>query len=415
MPTTAAVVPAPNCVIVDRKRFLAVLDRVRAVVPTRFTKPILTGVRLESADGALQLSATDGEIKLLTQVETEGHLPLCVVSCAELARRLKVSKGDTCTLSVRTRPPRLVVNGGCVEHTLPGMLEEDFPPIPDRHEGDAVALDAEEFRTRLAAVGHAMAREPSRYAINGLLLESDKHGVRLVATDGRRLAVAELDRYDTTFQGQIIIPARVVKLIEKFAARETVPLVVAAKPNTNDKGEKLPVDLYVAGPDWLLFTPEAEGRFPLYRDVIPTSQSKFVVDRRPLIETLQEVALASSHDSNMVRVDLTPRRIQLSAKSPEVGESVAKLPARFIGEGDGTIHAAFNPAYLLDALKSLDGEQVVIDIGQNGCGCDGKVFGKPAVLYPYGNEATRCVVMPVNAGLPATRENLGSNYREDAA
>ena len=401
--------------ILGRKALLAVLDRVRAVVPTRYPKPILTGVRLESADGMLRISATDGEIKLFTQIEAEGHLPPCVVSCAELARRVKASKGDACMLTLRTRPPRLVVNGGRVEHTLPVMPEKDFPPIPNRHEGDAVAVDAEEFRTALAATSHAVAREPSRYAINGVLLESDADGVRLVATDGRRMVVAGLDRYEATFQGQIIIPARVAKLVEKFAACDDVPLVVAAKPNTNDKGEKLPADVYVAGPNWLLFAPEADGRFPLYRDVVPTSQSKFVVDRRQLIETLQEVALASSHDSNMVRVDLTPRRIQLSAKSPEFGESVSKLTARFIGGGDSTIHAAFNPAYLLDALKSLDGEQVVIDIGQNGYGCDGKVFGKPAVLHTYGNEATRCVVMPVNAGLPATRENLGSNYREEAA
>ena len=120
-------------------------------------------------------------------------------------------------------------------------------------------------------------------------------------------------------------------------------------------------------------------------------------------------------NSNMVRVDFTPRRIQLSAGSPEVGAATAKLTARFLGGGDSTIHTAFNSAYLLDALKSLDGEQVVIDIGQNGCGRDGKVFGKPAMLYAQGNEATRCVLMPVNAGLPATRENLGTNYREEAA
>jgi DNA polymerase-3 subunit beta len=316
---------------------------------------------------------------------------------------------------VRARPPRLVVNGGRVEHTLPGMPEEDFPLIPDRHEGDEIAVDAEEFRTALAVTSHAVAREASRYAINGILLESDTDGVRLVATDGRRLVIAGLHRYEATFQGQIIIPARVAKLAEKFAACDDVPLVVAAKPNETDKGDKLPADVYVAGPHWLLFTPEADGRFPLYRDVVPTGQSMFVVDRQPLIETLKEVALAASYDSNMVRVDLTPRRIQLSAKSSEVGESTAKLTARFIGGGDSTIHTAFNPAYLLDALKSLDGEQVVIDIGQNGLGCDGKLFGKPAMLYAYGSEATRCVIMPLNAGLPTTRENLGSNYREEAA
>ena len=415
MLTTTANVTTASCVSIDRKQLLTALDRVRAVVPTRCLKPVLTGVRLECGDSELQLSASDGEIKLLTQVEAEGHLPSCVVSCAELMRRVKALKDASCTLAVRTRPPRLVINGGRVEHTLPTMSEEDFPPVPHRYEGDTIALDAEELRTQLAVVGHAVAREPSRYAINGALLESDKGGVRLVATDGRRLVVARLDRYEARFRGQIIIPARVARLVEKLAAHESIPLVVAVKPHTTDEGEKLPADVYVAGPDWLLFTPEADGRFPRYRDFVPSTQSKFVVERRELIETLKEVALAASEDSTMVWVDLTPRRIRLSAKSPEFGESAAKLAARFIGGGDREIHTAFNPAYLLDALKSLDGEQVVIDIGQNGYGCDEKVFGKAAVLYAYGNEATRCVIMPVNAELPATRENLGSNYREGLA
>ncbi len=93
--------------ILGRKALLAALDRVRAVVPARFSKPILTGIRLDASDGWLHLAATDGEIKLFTQVEAEGHLPPCVVSCAELVRRVKASKGDACTLALRARPPRL--------------------------------------------------------------------------------------------------------------------------------------------------------------------------------------------------------------------------------------------------------------------------------------------------------------------
>jgi DNA polymerase III sliding clamp (beta) subunit (PCNA family) len=105
----------------------------------------------------------------------------------------------------------------------------------------------------------------------------------------------------------------------------------------------------------------------------------------------------------------------LSAGDPGIGESAATLPARFLGGDDRVIHSAFNPAYVLDALNSLAGDQVVIDLDQNGLGCDGKVFSKPALLYALGDESVRWVVMPVSAGLTPTPENLGSNYREEAA
>jgi DNA polymerase-3 subunit beta len=402
-------------ITIDRKQLIAALDRVRHVVPTRFPKPILTGVRLEASDGSLFLAATDGEMKLFTSVAAEGQLPRCVVSCAELVRRVKASKGDACTLSVRRRPQQLIVNGGRVEHALPLMAEADFPLIPDQSAGETLTVDAQQLKSAINVASQAAAREPGRYAINGVLLESDSAGLRLVATDGRRLVIADLEWQAGDLRCQLIIPARVAKLAEKLAAHEQGPLTIAASLRQTDKGDRLPADVYVTGSDWLLSFAEAEGRFPMYRDVVPLSQSKFVIDRQSLIETLQEVSLAASSESQMVRVDLTPRRIQLSAQSPEVGESKAKLPARFIGGGDNTIHTAFRPGYLLDALKSLAGDQVVIDVGQNGCGCDGSVFGKPVIIYSHGDESVRWVVMPVNANLPATRENLGSNYREEAA
>ena len=84
----------------------------------------------------------------------------------------------------------------------------------------------------------------------------------------------------------------------------------------------------------------------------------------------------------------------------------------FLGGGDATIRTAFNPVYLLDALRTLDSDTVVIDVGQNGYGSDHKVFSKPAMIYDRYNAIARWVLMPINAGLEATLENLGSNYPE---
>jgi DNA polymerase III sliding clamp (beta) subunit (PCNA family) len=145
---------------------------------------------------------------------------------------------------------------------------------------------------------------------------------------------------------------------------------------------------------------------------MPPSHSKFAIDRDNLVESLSEVALATNDDSKMVCLDLSPEHIRLSAASTGIGESSATLAAEFLGGGDAVIHTAFNPAYLLDALRSLSGDSVMIDIDQNGYGCDGKVFGKPALLYAQHDPTTCWVIMPVNAGLPATRENLGSNFPE---
>jgi hypothetical protein len=117
-----------------------------------------------------------------------------------------------------------------------------------------------------------------------------------------------------------------------------------------------------------------------------------------------------------VAITLRPRSIELSASTPETGRTTAKLPARFLGGGDRVIHTGFNPEYFLEAIKTLTGPRVIIDVGQNGYGkLDGRVFGRPALLYSSDQPGTRWLVMPVSMNFPATREYLGSNFPEELA
>jgi DNA polymerase-3 subunit beta len=411
---TVVQAPTPASALeVSRATLVETLDRARHVVPARFPKPILTCVHLEASENWLRVRATDGELALFTQMPVEGELPACVVPFAELSRRLKASKHAACTLSLSAKGEQLRVNGGRVEHALQTLSVDEFPPISDVHTGQAVSIDAAELCAGLRVTGLAVAKDTSRYAINGVLLESDDNGTRLVATDGRRLVIVGLHSVESEFAGRVILPGRMVQLIDKLTDKHTDCLVLSVARQKAASGEEIPGQLFAAGPDWLLSTYEPEGRFPLYQDVMPRSHSKFALERTGLVELLSEVALATSDDSKMVRLDLSPQHIRLSAASAGVGESAALLPAKFLGGGDAVIRTAFNPAYLLDALKSLAGDAVVIDIDQNGYGCDHKVFGKPALLYAEHDPVTRWTVMPVNAGLPATRENLGTNFPKE--
>ncbi len=413
MLTVVQASPQTSAVELSRTTLVETLDRARHVVPARFPKPILTCVHLEASGNWLRLRATDGDLALFTQMPVEGELPACVVPFAELSRRLKASKHPTCSVRLSSGGEQLLINGGRVEHGLQTLPVDDFPPVSDAYVGQTVNVDAAELITALRVVEPAVARESSRYAINGVLLESDDQGTRLVATDGRRLVIAALHVVDSEFTGRVILPGRLVRLIEKLADKHTDYLVLSVARQKAASGEEIPGQLFAAGPDWLLSTYEPEGRFPLYQEIMPRSHSRFAIEREGLVELLSEVALATSDDSKMVRLDLSPQQARLSAASAGVGESAAVLPVKFLGGGDAVIRTAFNPAYLLDALKSLAGDTVVIDIDQNGYGCDRKVFGKPAILYVEHDPATRWVVMPVNAGLPATRENLGSNFPKE--
>ena len=367
---------------------------------------------MEVLDGSLHLGATDLDVSISVVVEAEGLLPPCVVSCPELIRRIKASNGETCSLRLEAAKGKLVVNGGRVDHTLQTMDLGDFPAAPTTSEGEVITIDGLKFKDALATALVGAAAEPTRYAINGVLLESDDDGLRLVATDGRRLVTVELEPADREFRGQVLLSARQAALVSRFVDRkcqDSVRVFVNERPDKD--GEHQPSEICIVGRDWLLKASEQEGHFPVYRDVVPESQSKFVVDREAFIEALAEVSLATTVDSKAVGLDLTSESVTLSAESPGLGESSGSVAATFAGGGDGHVVSGFNPGFLLDAFKTLPGERVVIDVGQNLLDrVSNAVRGRPALMYSLEDPHVRWLIMPVNIGQKPSRATLGSNY-----
>ena len=413
MPTTESTSTPAICL--NRKQLLAALQRVSQVVPNHSVKPILQGVRLEAADGRLRLRATDLETALVTSIAAEGSLAPCLVSGPELTRRLKAGRAGICTLQLDNKSQTLTVNGGRVEHTICTMDLAEFPPVPDRAEGQSVTVEGLAFRNALATALVGVAREASRYAINGLLLESDDDGLRLVATDGRRLVTVELEHADREFNGQVILTARQALLVSKFIDRKSHDCVrVSVKEHPEKDGERQPSEICVVGGHWLLRATELDGQFPKYGDVVPESQSQFVVGRKAFSETLCEVSLATSDDAQGVAMELKPDSVVLSARTPGAAASSGSVAATFAGGGDDHIITGFHPALLMDAVRTLPGTRIVVDVGQNLFDRVGNaVRGRPALLYSPENPHVRWLIMPINIGLEPSRETLGRNFEDD--
>ncbi|MCH7814482.1 MAG: hypothetical protein IID40_10735, partial [Planctomycetes bacterium] len=232
-----------STVRVDRKELLTALQRVGRIVPKHSVKPILQGVRLEADDGELHLNATDLDVSLVTSVPAEGSLTPCLVSATELTRRLKAGQAGICSLQFDDKNQALTLNGGRVDHTIHTMDLAEFPPVSDQAEGQSITVEGLAFRNALATALVGVARETSRYAINGLLLESDDDGLRLVATDGRRLVTVELEPMDREFRGQVILTARQANLVSKFIDRKSHDYVRVFVKEQPDKDGDLCYDI----------------------------------------------------------------------------------------------------------------------------------------------------------------------------
>jgi DNA polymerase-3 subunit beta len=217
-----------HAVAVERSALIRMLDRAKLVVPARCPKPILTCVRMEATDGLLTVRATDCELSAFIQMPLDGELPACVVPCADLIARLKAGKSDTCTMALSPDGHRLLINGGRVEHALNTHDLAEFPVVASELAGDSIEVNAAELSHAIKVASVAVAREPSRYAIDGMLLESNDKGTRLVATDGRRMVIVDL-RDAGQLDGQAILPSSFCRLIEKFTTKDTDYVALAVQ------------------------------------------------------------------------------------------------------------------------------------------------------------------------------------------
>jgi len=369
-------------VICDRAALADALNIVAGVVVPRTPKPAYACVKLsaESAKKGLTLTATDGEVGMhlgvdQVSVEKPGE---ALIPADKLLQIVRTSLDPTLTIEVKDTTAH--VRGADAHFTIFGLNPGEFPPVRS-FEGKPVDCEiaAGSLQRQVSRTLFATAAESSRYAINGVLFDRKGKKLRLVATDGRRLAVAtgscqKAAEGDT----QCIIPTKALRLVTRLIDDPDAVIRVSIE----ETGILFSIG---DGPDAAALSSNlVDGAFPPFEDVIPRDQDKRVTfDTATLSSAVQRAALLTNEESKGVRLAFTPQRLTLSSRAPEMGEAEIGVDlAEYKGE---PIEIGFNPGFIVDALKVVEDSQVMIEL---------KASNKPGVIKA-GNDFTY-VVMPVN-------------------
>jgi DNA polymerase-3 subunit beta len=339
-------------------------------------------VKLTATDGKLTLAATDLEVGLrlaVDQVDVQkpGEALIPADKLTQIVRAC-----DDPTLTLDTKENTLHIRGQGSHFTVFGFDPKEAPAV--REFGDVKVdseIEASIFRTLISRTLFAAAAEHSRYAINGVLLERDGKKLRLVATDGRRLAVARGEARPAPGaqpKASAIVPTKALNLINKLIVDPESTVKVAFEENQA---------LFMVGEPGegaVLSTNLVEGAFPPFEDVIPKDQDKKVTfDATTLSSAIRRAALLTNEESKGVRLSFADNKLTLTSRAPEMGEAEIHLD---LDKYDGDpLEIGFNPGFIIDALKVVDGQQVIVEL---------KAPNKPGVLRT-GNEFTY-VIMPVN-------------------
>lgn len=360
----------------DRDALSEALQTVQRGVSSRPGIPALTGVLMEAraADG-LTLTTTDLEVsaRLVIDVQvTEDGVAL--VPARLLADTVK-SLSDA-PVEFEADQAQARIRCAAYEGALRLLPAEDFPSLQPPS-GTRIVVGSGAFAEAVGQVARAASRDEARPVLTGVLLEISREGVTLVSTDSYRLAVRDLVA-TSAGEAKAIVPERALS----EAARAAQAL------------DKTEMDVFVDESQvsfqvgtFTLTSRLIEGEFPNYRQLLPEAyESRLTVSRQQLMDAVRRVGLLA-RDTSPVRMEFNALGVKLSSSSPDLGQAVEAVEARYEGE---EITAAFNPHYLADGLAAATGETVRLEVR------DGL---KPGVVRGESDEFTY-LVMPVRLPTP---------------
>ena len=326
-------------------------------VSARSTIQLLGGILLETADGALRLSATDMEISIQTEspaeVEGEGRVVIPARIFNDIVRSLPAGNF---TLEYDGSEGTVRLAAGENEYTIRTYAADDYPKLPEFEAEGSFRMPGDSLVETVEKVSRSYSRDETRPVLTGILISFEDARVRMVTTDSYRLSIKETELGSTPFEGsrEAIIPAMAMTEVSMiFSGSDESDVEVSLSENQA---------LFRIG-DVVFGTRLIDGNFPEYRRLLPTGfEREISVSREDLMGTLRRVNLFAQRQTPPVPVSLsfTEGSVEVIVKNGDVGEAHEKLPAN--SEDDFLI--SFNPGYLLDGVSAIDTEKVKFKLNE---------------------------------------------------
>lgn len=367
---------------INRDHFSNGLAQVLNVVGSKAAMPILSNVLIEADKDCISLTTTNLDLGIRCQIKADvkepGAVTLPVKRLAGIVRELPnvdVSIDSGANHQVK------IASGGS-SFRIMGIGAEEFPKLPDTAEDKTFSLEQAELAGMLGNVAYAQSTDETRYILNGVYFNFKDGKLSLVATDGRRLALIGKEMtVPANSAGAIILPAKTVaellrllgkgeKLQISFNERRAAFQIEAGKDNGG-----LVDNIY-------LFSKVVEGNYPNYQQVIPKeTHQRIKVERELFLQCVHRAALVTSEKSNSVKIKLSSNLLEITASSPDFGESHESMAISYTGPD---LQVAFNPQFIIDPLRALTKDEVFFEL---------KDEVSPGVFKTL--ESFVCVIMPV--------------------
>ena len=350
------------------------LQILQGVASGRNTLPILSNVLIRAEGESIECMATDLEIGIRMKVEGEiTEEGAITVSAKKLGDIVKELPSDKPVNMATTANDRVEITCGDGVYKIIGMSDEEFPQLPSV-EGNAVSVGGETLRDILQKTEFAASTEEVRYYLNGLYFNFLTDKTEVVATDGKRLALAHCEPLNSPGEANgFIVPLKAIREIDRtFAESGEVDISVFENQILFTDGNAT------------LTTRLVDGDYPNYQKIIPeTSESKTVVSKEQILRATRRVAILSNPKNYSICLEIDTEQVRVSAKTPELGEAYETLP---VESGTGTVRIGFDARLLAEALAHIETESLSIEF-------TGEL--NPVLIKPVGTDNYISLIMPM--------------------
>jgi DNA polymerase-3 subunit beta len=361
---------------ITRENLQQGLGAVAGSIPTRTTLPVLANILLEAEGDAVRLSGTDLDTAVSVRIPAEVAEPGAITAPAkklqEIARELPGS------VEISTQGDAITIASGRSRFRLNGLPRDEFPAFPKVAFEETWRLTGRDLARLISHVSFAASTEETRPILNGVLWQLGEQEMRMVATNGHRLAKMTLpiDGEAHAAAGDLIVHPKALGQVQKLFGPEEAVEVARSENHLGFRTDSVQV-----------FTRLIEGPYPNYEQVIPKDNDKFMVaGKEELTRAVRRMAIVASDQTHRIRMSLGGPSLKFSVETPDLGAANEELTVEYDGD---PLEIGFNAQYLLELLRYMPTDEVRMTF---------KAPERAATMQPVGNEDTpdyMCLVMPL--------------------
>lgn len=369
-----------------RDRLLEGLNDVMKAVSSKTTTPILTGIKIDVTNEGVSLTGSDADITIQTFIPVEeddkeiidvsetGSIVVQARMFNEIVRKLPTNEVEIqVTAGLQTH----IRSGKSVFHLI-GSDAAEYPLLPELTEEQQFTMPADLLKTIIRETVFAVATSESRPVLTGVNWKIKNDTLICTATDSHRLAKRTVNLADLPeVEHSVVIPGKSLNELNKVLEDSTnlVQIVITSQQV-----------LFKTG-DVLFFSRLLEGNYPDTSRLIPEEyQTNVTINGKALLQAIDRASLVARGDrNNVVRFEiLDGPAVEISSNSPEIGKVQEEIPAEAL-EGE-SLKISFSAKYMMEALKAIDGQDVVIQF-------TGAM--RPFILRSVHDDAILQLILPV--------------------